>query len=696
MKSKLMHLIKGVFSRFLVANAVVWALLALCIFSVSWYFFKLHHEDLYVEWTRSGGNNSSDKFSSLTQITKENVADLEVAWVHKSGYSLVSDTVQTNPIFAGNTLITTNLDGNLIGIEPEGGVEKWRLNLPAPVGRRGLTYFEGRVYVPTSGGVYVVNAQDGKIDTTIGTKGKFGDSMSALPPVVLANKIIVANFAGVVEAWDRNNGKNLWRTSLAKDNVLPRLWSGLSYDEENQIAFIVTSNSDGLLGVGIKDGGYSCSLIAIDARTGAILWQFQEIKHEIWDLDVVGPPIVATIHVNGKMIPVVAAVTKSGNTLLVDRLSGKPIFGVNYQDAPRSDIPGEISATRQIKIELPEPFSDNHFDFERDVTKLSAQKEEYVRYKLRHARSGNFLPVSLKHDVVFFGLHGGAEWPGAALDRRSGVMVVPSNHQPWILRVRYSDKDPSKTEGMIKQHVGYISKCGSCHGANLSGSRHSEFDGDDYYPSLIGITKVRSKQYLTSLQTFRDEHRYFPPHQGANDSAERRANLNGVSESDLRDVYELFVKVDKNIASRNDFGMQAFWQLLLDSDRMPGSNPPWGYLTAIDLNSGKTKWRIPFGVAHDAASGKDYAGDINFGGVMISQAGLVFANGTRDGMARVFNVDTGVELWKSKLPAVGSAPPMTYAYKGCQYVVFTATGGRFVGFGKPSDTTVAYKLAGCN
>ncbi len=672
----------------------------ICVFLLSFFCAGGSYAgDIHENWRRSGGSNLSDKYSSLSQITKANVSKLKVAWIHKSGWALNGqDTVQTNPIFVENVLVTTNLDGKLIGINPENGHEKWRLSLPGPVGRRGITSYGGRIFVPTSAGIHVVDAKTGQLDVSVGNKGRFGDGVSYLPPVVTARQIISADFAGGVEAWDRETGKSLWQTSLAKDNVYPRLWSGLSFDEVNQLIFVVTSNAGGLLGEGIKDGGYSCSLIAIDAKNGAIVWQFQEIKHDIWDLDVVGPPIVTTINIKGKVVPVVAAVTKSGNTLLVDRLSGKPIFGIGTQRVPKSDIPNEISASEQIKIELPQPFSDNLFDFKRDVTALSDRQRSYVLHKLRHAKSGNFLPVSLNHDVVFFGLHGGAEWPGAALDPRSGVMVVPSNHQPWIIRAGYFDKNAAKTEAIAQKHALYMSKCAYCHGTNLSGTYLHEFDGDGYYPSLVGITKTRKKSYLTSISTFREEHKYFPllsaETQRAGISA-IKAKLDTVSEVELKELYSLFGKIDRDIAKRNDFGIIGFWQLLLDSDGMPGSNPPWGYLTAIDLNTGKIKWRTPFGVAHNAVSGKDYAGDINFGGVMVNQGGLVFANGTRDAMARAFDLDTGKELWRSKLPAVGSAPPMTYEYQGCQYVIFTATGGRFVGFGKPSDTTVAYKLSNC-
>jgi quinoprotein glucose dehydrogenase len=135
--------------------------------------------------------------------------------------------------------------------------------------------------------------------------------------------------------------------------------------------------------------------------------------------------------------------------------------------------------------------------------------------------------------------------------------------------------------------------------------------------------------------------------------------------------------------------------MLLDKDGLPGSNPPWGEMTAIDLNSGHIKWKIPFGEVKDPSSKNIIFGDVNFGGAIITKPGLIFANGTRDGYARAFNIQNGEELWKASLPAPGSAPPMTYNFEGCQYVVFTATGGQFYGY-RRSDAIVAYKLKNCS
>ena len=88
-------------------------------------------------------------------------------------------------------------------------------------------------------------------------------------------------------------------------------------------------------------------------------------------------------------------------------------------------------------------------------------------------------------------------------------------------------------------------------------------------------------------------------------------------------------------------------------------------------------------------------GDKNFGGVLSTASDIIFAGGTPDEMVRAFDGQTGEIIWERKLPYAASAPPISYFYKGCQYVVFNATGGRFHGFVGTGDATVAFKLDSC-
>ena len=125
----------------------------------------------------------------------------------------------------------------------------------------------------------------------------------------------------------------------------------------------------------------------------------------------------------------------------------------------------------------------------------------------------------------------------------------------------------------------------------------------------------------------------------------------------------------------------------------PGSKPPWGLLSAIDLNTGKKIWQIPFGEYEKLQrAGTAVKGQLNFGGVIATAGGLVFATGTVDDKIRAFDSATGQELWSFRLPAAGSAPPLTYLLDGTQYVVVVASGGFFHGFSGRSDKVIAFKL----
>lgn len=685
-------------------------------------------------WERSGANNLSNQFSSLNQINESNIKNLEIAWTYRTGHVDRILTVETNPIIANDLLITANLDGFVIAINATNGKEVWRKKLPAPVARRGLTFFENSLYVPTSNGVYILNASNGIINPKIGANGKVGDNPILLPPVVTAEKIFLANFNSSVQAWS-NKGKLIWTLSLARDNVSPRLWSGISYDQESKLIFINTSNANGLIGGDIKNGGYSCSLIAINAENGKIVWSFQEVIHDVWDLDIVGPPVVTKITHNGKKVSVVVSVSKSGNVLLLDKLTGKPIFGLDQYNAPLSSIKSEKLSPVQLKINSPENFSDTYFDLGKDITNLSKHQKDYVIHKLRNAKSGRFLSVSPNYDVVMFGLHGGAEWPGMSVDPNSGIMIVPSNKYPWILRASYFDQDEAKTKRNANSNALYTSKCTVCHGQNLAGAYQNEYDGDLYFPSLIGITTKKDKAYLTSIEKFKYDHKYSTDknlektYQNTvsvnrfflkidsnwfkkllrsiqketglsffNIYPERafiKKTIDSVTSNDLKNLYPFFVEVDKDVINNKRLGINAYWQILLDNEGNPGSNPPWGYLTAINLNTGKKIWQQPFGDAYNSYDKKYYKGDINLGGSMITRSKIVFANGTRDAIASAFKLNTGELIWKSKLPTAGSSPPMTYMLNGCQFVIFTATGNWLINSTKKSDSLVAYKLKTC-
>jgi quinoprotein glucose dehydrogenase len=148
--------------------------------------------------------------------------------------------------------------------------------------------------------------------------------------------------------------------------------------------------------------------------------------------------------------------------------------------------------------------------------------------------------------------------------------------------------------------------------------------------------------------------------------------------------------------SRNRGAPFGMWRkTLLSPWGLPCNPPPWGKLHAIDMDSGKILWSVPLGTTEDLAPFSQYilgkAGVPNMGGPISTASGLVFIGATMDDYLRAFDAKSGAELWKGRLPAGGQATPMTYLWKGKQYVVIAAGGHEKLG-SKHGDQVIAFAL----
>lgn len=653
----------------------------------------------YDGWGRSHGNSLSSKFSSHAQIDRSNVAKLEVAWTHHSGDDLgdptkIGTTVQTNPVIAGGLLFVGG-ENALRAIDAATGQERWRLKLPGPVARRGLVwepnadFAKSRLFVPTSRGVYAVGAADGQIRSDFGDQGRVGGELSLIAPLVLGDKLVIAIAKPAVEAYALNTGKLLWTTGLLEKSAtrgsalyggVP--WAGMSGDAARGTVYVSTGNPRPPI-VGTTrpgDNAHSSSVVAIDTATGAIRWAFQDVAHDLWDLDVPSPPVLTTITRGGRRVDVVAAPTKTGNTLLLDRDSGLPIFDYRLRRAPTSSIPGERTAPYQPAVELPEPFTKQLFEAS-DFTDRSEAARQAVLRKTRGAKMGFFEPPFLGGSVVVYGPHGGAEWPGAAADPRNGVLFVPSNQLPLLLRAHYLDSaSTAAAAALVPGDALYQAACASCHKPTGEGAFENEYKGDANYPPLNGITALRDRATLTSKAEFNRQHQ----------AVKLQRDINA---AELETLYGYFSALDRRADQARSFITTGYWQLLLDDDGHPGSKPPWGQLTAIDLNTGKRVWQVPFGAYENLQrQGQNIQGQRNTGGVIATAGGLVFGTGTLDNGVRAYDANTGRELWSYKLPASGSTPPATYVLNGVQYLVVVAGGGQHVGHSGRSDQIIAFRL----
>lgn len=646
-------------------------------------------------WTRSNADAANTRYSSLDQINQKTVSKLQVAWVYRSGDG--KGNVQANPVIAEGMIFAPTAGKNIVAINAETGREIWRFHPSGDefsgTAQRGLIYWAGdsrqraRLFFTAGGYLYALDPQTGRPVASFGAHGRVPSS-GVVAPAVYKNIIVVPN-GDVVAAFDVVTGAPLWRFDILQYPVPDRkadnggnCWGGMAMDRARGIAFIATGDPHPNF-VGIDRPGsnkHTNSILALDARTGRLLWSFQDIAHDIWDLDIASPPNLVSITHNGKLVDAVAQVTKQGNTLLLDRLTGKPLFPYRLRRAPVSKLAGERTAPYQPDLQMPEPFARQVFTLN-DITDLSPAAHKSVLKQVKGANFGWFKPLELNKPTVFYGIHGGAEWPGAAFDPTTGWLYISANEIPWHITLTPVE-EPNRGQASQNASIGaklYQENCAVCHGVERSGKGMA--------PPLLNLNQRLSEaQVETILKNGRGA---MPPFSFA--EGKRKFLLRFLFGQDAEKR-----KADSPSGNYVDtpgrrISFQGY-QKLEDDQGYPGTRPPWGTLTAINLNSGKIAWKIPLGEYEELTRrGIPKTGTENFGGAMVTAGNLVFAAGTRDRKIRAFDKITGGELWQYTLPYGGFAAPATYEVKGRQYIVIAASGGGKLR-GVLGDAYVAFAL----
>ena len=133
------------------------------------------------------------------------------------------------------------------------------------------------------------------------------------------------------------------------------------------------------------------------------------------------------------------------------------------------------------------------------------------------------------------------------------------------------------------------------------------------------------------------------------------------------------------------------WSQFLTKDDLPASNPPWGYISKLDLVSGKILWKTPVGYLKKNGE-KIKIGTPIFGGLALNSSGILFATGTDDNLAYAIDAKTGEEIWSYQMDAAGSAPPIIFNYNGKQYVSFVSTGGRYHNYKEKASSIYTFGI----
>lgn len=649
------------------------------------------------DWPVYGGGPENTHYSSLAQINRANVRSLAVAW---SFDTEEKGGLQTSPLIVDGVLYGITPTQKVFALDAASGKVLWRFDsgVKGTQPDRGLAYWSSksdrRILVGVMNFLYALDATTGKPIAAFGKGGRIDlreglgrdpETQSVVltsPGIVYRDLIIVGGRnpetlpapPGDIRAFDVRSGKrrwsfhtiphpgeygyetwpkDAWKYSGAANN-----WAGMAVDREKGIVYVPTGSAafDFYGANRTGDDLFANCLIALKADTGERIWHFQGVRHDIWDRDFPSPPVLLTVQRQGEGIAAVAQTTKQGFVYLFERESGKPLFPIEYRKYPASDVPGEVTAAEQPLPAKPAPFA-RQFLGEDMLTNRTPEAHQWALQHFRTFRSeGQFVPFRVGKDTVLFpGFDGGAEWGGPAVDPQTAVLYVNANEMAWT-----GGLAPNTGENSGKGI--YLSQCGVCHGEKMTGSPPA-------MPSLVGVgDRLSGTQIATTIK----------------DGKGRMPGFPSLTDDQLSALVEFLGSGQSKELTTGEPpppGMNfrfTGYNRFLDPDGYPAIAPPWGTLSAIDLNTGEYVWKVNLGEYPElAARGVKETGTENYGGPIVTAGGLLFIGATNyDKKFRAFDKATGELLWETTLPFAGNATPATYMVNGRQYVVIAAGGGK--------------------
>lgn len=622
------------------------------------------------DWTSYGGNQATNRYSSATQITPDNVKNLQVAWQAEAG-DVPKDTrwgVQNTPLKIGNMLYVCGYLNKVVALEAATGNKQWEFDpgitpksVPYTPSCRSMAYYQDpaaanattsntaaaacarRIIVGTlDARVIELDALTGKRCQDFGKNGEVSitEDMGEVyhgyvaitsPPAVIRDTLVVGHTtvdgqrafgpAGVTKAYNVKTGQLKWAWDAADpQNPAPRtgndqykrgspdVWAPFTGDDKLGLVYLPVANASGDYYSSSRtadENKYSPSLTALDIDTGKPRWSFQNTHNDVWDYDPgASPTLVDYPQADGTKVPAIIFPTKNGETYVLNRETGKSLFGVEERPVPQGGFePDARSKTQPFSLfnslAKPDLKPENMWGLtpiDQLVCRIQFAQADY---------RGKYTPPSVDKPMIDYpGYNGGVDWGGVAFDPSRGLIIANYNDMPNYTKL-VTRKD-----------------------ADAMGWKARDILND---PNLTAQAE------------------------GAGDPQE------GVP-----------VAVHVN----------AGWQLAFTG--MLCKEPPYGGIRAIDIRDGRTVWDRPFGTARENGpfglpTGLPInIGTPNNGGSVVTKSGLIFIAAATDNLFRAIDIKTGKTIWSVPLPAGAQATPMVYEQGGRQYVVITATGHHFM------------------
>jgi glucose dehydrogenase len=439
----------------------------------------------HTEWSDFGGGPDSAQYSALTQINRSNVDKLQVAWTAPTGDGA---RYFFEPVQAHGVVYVMSAGHSISAIDAETGEQLWQWkpdDKTTAMTDRGINYWESkdgkdrRLIFARNQLLQELDAQTGKPITAFGTNGtvdlreglgrdpsKLTVLQSMTPGRVFENLLIEGSATnqgwgsapGDIRAFDIPTGKLVWTFHTVPHPGEPgydtwpkdawktvggaNSWGEISLDPKRGIVFIPTAAPKYNFYGGDRHGAdlFGDCLLALDARTGKLLWYFQMVHHDIWDYDNTSAPKLLTVMHNGKPEDVVAQAGKTGWVYVFDRVTGKSLWPIVEKPEPKSDMPGEETYPTQPIPTAPPPFARQSFT-SKDLNPY-LPPEEAAKWKQQIDASRNdgmFTPPDLNDTMEMPGNAGGANWGNSAADAKNGIFIVASMDFPTILHLQVPD-----------------------------------------------------------------------------------------------------------------------------------------------------------------------------------------------------------------------------------------------------------------
>jgi quinoprotein glucose dehydrogenase len=440
------------------------------------------------DWPAYGHDPGGQRFSPLRTIDRSNVQGLKVAWTFRTGDAYQPQhekptAFETTPLYVDGTLFLGTPLGRVIALDPATGTQRWafdpHIDKDAGYGdyaHRGVSTWAERdgsgrrIYIATiDARLIALNAATGKPCTDFGDNGTvnlreglrvapehFSDYEETSPPAVIGDMLVVgsaiadngsvAPASGEVRSFDVRTGKRKWvwdpipqqggaataaswKNGSATRTGGANVWSVIAADPARNLVFVPTTSPspDYYGGERLGNNANGNSIVALRADTGQVVWSFQTVHHDLWDYDVASPPLLFDMHRDGSTIPAIAVGSKTGNLFLLNRETGKPIFGVEERPVPKSDVPGEESSPTQPFPIKPAPLTRQKMTAD-DAWGIDEQERAWCRSEISGLRAeGIFTPPSLRGTLALPGIVGGQNWSGMAYDPVHDLLLVPDN-----------------------------------------------------------------------------------------------------------------------------------------------------------------------------------------------------------------------------------------------------------------------------